>query len=71
LDSADSLLLVWALATWVMLFQAFSFYRGQATLLPVAVLVARLPAKVAWPLAAIAAAVAVWLERYFLDSSLI
>jgi hypothetical protein len=71
LASADSLVLVWALATWVMLFQAFSFYRGQATLLPVAVLVARLPARVAWPLAAIAAVIAVWLERYFLDSSLI
>jgi hypothetical protein len=69
--SADSLLLVWALATWALLFQAFSFYRGQAALLPVAVLVARLPAKVAWPLAAAAAVVAVWLERYFLDSSLI
>lgn len=69
--SADSLLLIWALATWVMLFQAFSFYRGQAALLPVAVLVARLPSRLAWPLAAAAGVIAVWLERYFLDSTLI
>lgn len=71
LDSADSLVLIWALTTWVMLFQAFSIYRGQAALLPVAVLVARLPTKLAWPLAAAAAVIAVWLERYFLDGTLI
>jgi hypothetical protein len=54
-----------------MLFQAFSLYRGQAALLPVAVLVARLPGKVAWPLATASAGIAIWLERYFLDSTLI
>jgi len=70
-DSADTLVLVWALTTWVMLFQAFSLYRGQAALLPVAVLVARLPGKVAWPLATASAGIAIWLERYFLDSTLI
>jgi hypothetical protein len=70
-DSVDTLVLVWALTTWVMLFQAFSLYRGQAALLPVAVLVARLPAKVAWPLATASAGIAIWLERYFLDSTLI
>jgi hypothetical protein len=70
-DSVDSLLLLWAFATWATIFQAFSIYRGQAALLPVAVLVARLPSKLAWPLAAAAAVVAVWLERYFLNSALI
>jgi hypothetical protein len=71
LASADALLLVWALATWVMLFQAFSLYRGQAVLLPVSVLVAKLPASVAWPLAGTAAVIAVWLERYFLNGALV
>jgi hypothetical protein len=71
LDSADSLVLVWAIATWAMLFQAFSFYRGQAALLPVSILVARMPPRLAWPLAGAAAFVAVWLEYYFLDGTLI
>ena len=33
LGSADSLLLVWALATGALVFQAFSLYRAQAALL--------------------------------------
>lgn len=72
LDSADSLLLIWALATWALpLSQAFSVQRGQAALLPLAVLVARLPSRLAWSLAVAAAAIAVWMESYFLDGTLI
>lgn len=72
LGRVDSLLLIWAVATWALpLTQAFSVQRGQAALLPLAVLVARLPARVAWPLALTAAAIAVWLESYFLDGTLI
>jgi len=71
LDRVDSLLLVWAVVTWVALFQAFSVQRGQAALLPLAVLVARLPTRLAWSLALIAAAIAVWMESYFLDGTLI
>jgi hypothetical protein len=71
LDSADALLLLWAVATWAVLNQAFSVQRGQAALLPLAVLVARLPARLAWSFALTAAAIAVWMESYFLDGTLI
>jgi hypothetical protein len=72
LDRADSLLLIWAVATWALpLSQAFSVQRGQAALLPLAVLVARLPSRLAWSLAVAAAAIAAWMEYYFLDGTLI
>ena len=71
LGGADALLLLWALATWAVLNQAFSVQRGQAALLPLSVLVARLPSRLAWSLAVIAAAIAVWMEYYFLDGTLI
>ena len=72
LDSVDSLLLLWAVTTWALpLSQALSVQRGQAALLPLAVLVARLPARLAWPLVIAAAAIAVWMETYFLDGTLI
>ena len=71
LDRVDFLLLLWAVVTWVALFQAFSVQRGQAALLPLAVLVARLPPRLAWSLALTAAALAVWMESYFLDGTLI
>jgi hypothetical protein len=45
LDRVDSLLLIWAVVTWAALFHAFSVQRGQAALLPLAVLVARLPTR--------------------------
>lgn len=71
LDGADALLLLWAVGTWAVLNQAFSVQRGQAALLPIAVLVARLPTRLAWSLALTAAAIAVWMESYFLDGTLI
>ena len=71
LDRVDVLLLLWAVVTWAALFQAASIQRGQAALLPLAVLVARLPPWLAWSLAVVAVAIAVWLENYFLDGSLV
>jgi hypothetical protein len=71
LTGADALLLMWAVATWTVLSQAFSVQRGHAALLPLAILVARLPFRVAWPLAVVAAIIAVWLESYFLRGTLI
>jgi hypothetical protein len=72
LDGVDSLLLLWAIATWALPLSqsAVSAQRAQATLLPLAILVARLPAKLAWALAVAAAAIAVWMEAYFLDRTL-
>jgi hypothetical protein len=72
LASADVLVIIWALATWALpLTQTgVSAQRGQATLLPIGILVARLPARIAWPLALAATVLAVWMERYFLDSRL-
>jgi len=35
-----------------------------------AILVARLPARIAWPIAIVAGVLAVWMERYFLNSTL-
>ena len=73
LGRLDLLLLLWALAAWALpLSQAvWSIHRGQAVLLPLAVLVARFPSRLAWSLALAAVAVAVWMELYFLDGSLV
>lgn len=72
LDRVDALLLLWAVAAWALpLSQSMvSVDRGQAVLLPLAVLVARLPAPVAWALALTAAAIAVVMEKLFLDGLL-
>jgi hypothetical protein len=71
-ESADSMLLLWGAAAWALpLSQSWSIQRGQAVLLPLSVLLARLPARLAWTLAAAAVPVAVWIEWYFLDWSLI
>jgi hypothetical protein len=70
--SPDALVLLWALATWLLPLSqtGVSAQRGQATLLPLAILVARLPARLAWPIALAAATLAVWMEHYFLNSTL-
>jgi hypothetical protein len=70
--SSDALVLLWALATWALpLSQSgVSVQRGQATLLPLAILVARLPVRLAWPIALAAAGLAVWMEHHFLDRTL-
>jgi hypothetical protein len=71
-ESADSMLLLWGAAAWALpLSQSWSIQRGQAVLLPMSVLVARLPPRVAWPLACAAIGIAVWMEWSFLDWTLI
>jgi hypothetical protein len=72
LSGVDSLLVLWALATWALPLSqtGVSAQRGQASLLPLAILVARLPARLVWALALAAAMIAVWMERYFLDYTL-
>lgn len=71
-DGSDSLLLIWAVATWALpLSQSVSVQRGQAALLPLAVLVGRLPSRLAWLLAGASAVIAVFLEKYFLDGTIV
>jgi hypothetical protein len=72
LASADALVLVWALGTWALPLSqtGVSTQRGQATLLPLAILVSRLPWWLAWAFALSAVALAIWMEHYFLDSVL-
>src|SRR4029077_16170387 len=68
LASADALVLVWALGTWALPLRQTggSTQRGQATLLPLAILVSRLPWWLAWALALSAVALAIWMEPYLL-----
>lgn len=72
LDRLDALLLLWALATWALpLSQTnVSDQRGEAALLPLAILVARLPWPLSLALAAAAAAIALPMEKLFLDGIL-
>ena len=73
LDRLGVLLLLWALATWALpLAQTnVSLPRSQATLLPLAVLVARLPGPLALVLTAAAAAVAIPMEKLFLHGLIV
>ena len=72
LDRLDALLLLWALATWAFPWSQsnVSHQRGEAALLPLAILVARLPWPVSLALAAAATAVALPMEKLFLDGVL-
>ncbi len=73
LQSADALVVMWAIATWALPLSqtVVAVYRGHAALLPLAILVARLPAKLAWTLAVGAVVIAVWIEYYFLAGTLV
>jgi hypothetical protein len=73
LDRLGLLLLLWALATWALpLAQTnVSLARSQATLLPLAVLVARLPRSLTLVFAAAAVAVAIPMEKLFLQGLLV
>jgi hypothetical protein len=73
LDRTDELLLLWAVGTWVVpLSQSVvALQRTQAALLPLAVLVARLPRRVLVPLAASAIPVAVLMEVAFLRGTVV
>jgi hypothetical protein len=72
LDSLDALLLLWALATWALPWSQsnVSHQRGEAALLPLAILVARLPWPLSVALAAAAVAIALPMEKLFLDGVL-
>lgn len=73
LDRLDVLLLLWAIATWVFpLMQAnLSVQRSQAALLPLALLAQRLPKPLLFTLVAVAAAVALAMEKLFLQGVLV
>jgi hypothetical protein len=73
LDRTDGLLLLWAVATWLVpLSQSVvALQRAHAALLPLAVLVARLPRPVLIPLAAAAIPVAVLMEVAFLRGTVV
>jgi hypothetical protein len=73
LDRLGILLLLWALATWAlpMAQTGVSLPRSQATLLPLAVLVARLPAPLTLVLAAAAVAIAIPVENLFLHGRIV
>jgi hypothetical protein len=68
-DRGDALLVLWALATWaVPLSQsAVSLQRSQAALLPLAVLVGRLPRAAIAALVVTAVPIAICIEKLFLD----
>jgi hypothetical protein len=71
-ERGDGLLLAWAVATWaVPLGQAaVSLPRGQAALLPLAILVRRLPRPVIGALVIAAIPIAICMEKLFLDGKL-
>jgi hypothetical protein len=73
LGRLDGLLLLWAIAIWAIpLMQAnLSLQRSQAALLPLALLVYRLPKPLIFTLAVAAAAVAVAMEKLFLQGALV
>ena len=73
LDRADALLLLFAVVTWVApLSQSYvSLQRSQAALLPLAVLLRRLPRPLVIALAVVAVAVAVVMERLFLQGKIV
>jgi hypothetical protein len=72
LERVDWLLLLWAFATWALpLAQGdVSIQRSQAALLPLAILVVRLPRPLIGALLAVAIPVAVLMEKLFLDGKI-
>jgi hypothetical protein len=72
LASPDVLVLLWAVPTWALPLSqtGVSTQRGQATLLPLAILVGRFSWWLAWAFALAAVGIALWMEYYFLDSTL-
>jgi hypothetical protein len=72
LDRSDGLLITWALATWALPLSqaAVSIQRSQAALLPLAILLRRLPRPLAFALTAVAVPVAVAMEKLFLEGKI-
>jgi drug/metabolite transporter (DMT)-like permease len=72
-DQYDGLLLLWAVVTWAMPLSqaAVSIQRSQAALLPLAVLVRRLPRPLVIALVVAAVAVAVAMEKLFLQGKIV
>lgn len=73
LERLDVLLLLWLLATWLFpLSQSnLSIQRSHAALVPMAILVARLPRTLLVPLAIAAVPVAVLVQKLFLDRAIV
>ena len=73
LERLDGLLLMWAVAAWIfpLVVSTISIQRAHAALLPVAILVARLPGWLLYPLIALAMFTAVVVETAFLYGSLV
>jgi hypothetical protein len=72
-DAADDLVLLWAVATWALPLSqaAVSVQRSQAALLPLAVLVRRLPKPLLVALILAAIPVAVAMEKLFLEGKIV
>jgi len=72
-ERAELLVAVWTLATWLLanIESGVSIYRAEATLLPAAILVRRLPVPVVYGLVALAAGVLVWMTGLFLNLTLL
>jgi hypothetical protein len=70
---SDGLLVLWALVTWLVPLSqaAVEIQRSQAALLPVAVLLPRLPRRLAFVFAIAAVPIAVALEKLFLDGRIV
>jgi hypothetical protein len=73
LDRVDALVLLWAIPTWLLPLSqaAISIQRSQAALLPLAVLIRRLPRPVVLALVVLALPVAVAMERLFLEGKIV
>jgi hypothetical protein len=71
-DRLDGLLILWALATWALPLSqsAVSIQRSQAALLPLAILLRRLPRPVLFALIAAAVPIAVAMEKLFLQGKI-
>lgn len=70
---SDGLILLWALATWLVPLSqaAVEIPRGQAALLPLAILLPRLPRRLAFVFAVAAVPIAVAVEKLFLDGRIV
>jgi hypothetical protein len=73
LTRAHALILVWAIPTWLLPLSqaAVSLQRSQAALLPLAILIRRLPRPLLFVLVALVVPVAVAMEKLFLEGKIV